>query len=693
MDNLRRAKNPQHLRRVKPGILAPLASGQGIWEICLPSAGLRLTVRGPSEHFAPNFPTKHMSDQTAPVYNEDSIKTLDPVEHIRLRPTMYIGKLVDGSSSYDGLYILVKEAIDNSIDEFVMGYGKEIRVTMEEKTLTVRDFGRGIPLGKVYDCAAIINTGGKYDNKAFQKSVGLNGVGLKAVNALSTHFEIQAFRDGETMRHEFSKGKVTQQMKKPQKSSEPNGTQVSFTPEGAPRLFDPKFAFDKEILTRMFRYYSYLNTGLLLKFNGEEFKSKNGLADLLKENLSEDPLYPIVHLKGQDVEIAFTHTHQTGEDIFSFVNGQWTNQGGTHLAAFREALVKVAREFYKKEFDPKDVREGIVGAIALRVQEPQFETQTKIKLTGHEMEPGGATVRTFVSNFLSKELEVHLHKNKLVADNWLAKINENEKERKELAGVAKLAKERARKAKIHNKKLRDCKVHYDTTHKEKDKTMVFITEGDSATGSITSARDANFQAVFSLRGKPMNTFGLTKKVVYENEEFNLLKHALCIEDSLDELKFNKVILATDADVDGMHIRLLMITFFLNFFPDLVRQGHLFVLQTPLFRVRNKKETHYCYSEEERQIALKKCGKTAEITRFKGLGEISPKEFKDFIGENIRLDAVTIDHHHSLKEMLTFYMGKNTPLRQDFIIDNLRVELDAVDEDSALPEAEEMVAQA
>ncbi len=621
------------------------------------------------------------------VYNEDSIRTLDPVEHIRMRPTMYIGKLGDGSSSDDGLYILVKEAIDNSIDEFVMGHGKEIKIDLQERTLTVRDFGRGIPLGKVYDCAAIINTGGKYDNKAFQKSVGLNGVGLKAVNALSTFFEIQSYREGETMGHQFSKGKVTQQMKKPAKSSEPNGTMVRFSPEGAPRLFDPKFRFDLEILTRMFRYYSYLNTGLTLRFNGESFRSKHGLSDLLRENLTEDPLYPIIHLKNSDLEIAFTHTHQTGEDIFSFVNGQWTTQGGTHLAAFREAIVKVAREFFKKEFDPSDVRQGIVGAIAIRVQEPQFETQTKIKLTGNEMEPGGSTVRTFVSNFMAKELEPYLHKNKLAADNWLAKISDNEKERKELAGVAKLARDRAKKAKIHNKKLRDCKVHYDTSHKDKDKTMIFVTEGDSATGSITSARDANFQAVFSLRGKPMNTFGQTKKVVYENEEFNLLQHALCIEDGLDELKFNKVILATDADVDGMHIRLLMITFFLNFFPDLVRQGHLFVLQTPLFRVRNKKETHYCYSDEEKQQAIKKCGKSAEITRFKGLGEISPKEFKGFIGDDIRLDAVTIDHHHSLKEMLTFYMGKNTPKRQEFIIENLRVELDALGEDTELPSAE------
>ncbi len=618
-------------------------------------------------------------------YDEDSIKSLDWVDHIRLRPTMYIGKLGDGSSSDDGLYILVKEAIDNSIDEFVMGYGKQIKVTMEDKRLEVRDFGRGIPLGKLYDCAAIINTGGKYDSKAFQKSVGLNGVGLKAVNALSSHFEIQAYRENQTMAMTFAQGKVTVRQDKPSKCTEPNGTRVAFTPEGAPRLFDPKYKFDSEILTRMFRYYSYLNTGLTITFNGTNFRSKDGLADLLRENLTEDPLYPIVHLKGTDIEVAFTHTHQTGEDIFTFVNGQWTTQGGTHLAAFREALVKVAREHFKKEFDPSDVRQGIVGAIAIRVQDPQFENQTKIKLTGHEMEPGGGTVRTFVGNFLGKELDAFLHKNKAVAENWLEKITNNEKERKELAGVAKLARDRAKKAKIHNKKLRDCRVHYDSNHKEKEKSMLFLTEGDSASGSITSSRDANFQAVFSLRGKPLNVHGLTKKVVYENEEFNLLQHALNIEDSLDELKYNKVILATDADVDGMHIRLLMITFFLQFFPDLVRQGHLFVLQTPLFRVRNKKETRYCYSDEERQQAIAKLGKGAEITRFKGLGEISPGEFKAFIGPDIRLDPVTIDHHHSVKDMLNFYMGKNTPVRQDFIIDNLRVEQDLVEEAPAVAE--------
>lgn len=614
-------------------------------------------------------------------YDEDSIKSLDWVDHIRLRPTMYIGKLGDGSSADDGLYILVKEAIDNSIDEFVMGYGKQIKITMDDKSLSVRDYGRGIPLGKLYECAAIINTGGKYDSKAFQKSVGLNGVGLKAVNALSTKFEIQAYREGLTRKLEFAHGKMTVDMAKPIKSEEANGTRVSFTPEGAPRLFDPKYKFDAEILTRMFRYYSYLNTGLTINFNGQNFRSKDGLADLLRENLAEDPLYPIVHLKGTDVEIAFTHTHQTGEDMFTFVNGQWTTQGGTHQAGFREAIVKVAREYFKKEFDPSDVRGGIVAAVSVRVQDPQFENQTKIKLTGQEMEPGGQTVRTFLINFLQKELDTYLHKNRPTADAWLDKITSNERERKELAGVAKLARDRAKKAKIHNKKLRDCRVHYDSTNKEKEKSTLFITEGDSASGSITTSRDANFQAVFSLRGKPLNCFGLTKKVVYENEEFNLLQHALNIEENLDELKYNRVVLATDADVDGMHIRLLMITFFLQFFPDLVRQGHLFVLQTPLFRVRNKKETLYCYSDEERQQAIAKLGKNPEITRFKGLGEISPGEFKAFIGPDIRLDPVTIDHHHSMRDMLTFYMGKNTPVRQDFIIENLRVEQDLFDKEA------------
>ncbi len=623
-------------------------------------------------------------------YTEDSIKSLDWVDHIRLRPTMYIGKLGDGSSPDDGIYVLVKEAIDNSIDEFMMGYGKQIDIELDERTLTVRDYGRGIPLGKLYDCAAIINTGGKYDSKAFQKSVGLNGVGLKAVNALSRFFEIQAYREGQTMAVEFSQGKVTAQMKKPDKSDEPNGTRVSFTPDTGNRLFDPKFKFDQEVLARMFRYYTYLNTGLTIRFNDQVFKSKEGLVDLLRENMPDEPLYPVVHFRGTDIEVAFTHTNEPGEDIFTFVNGQYTNHGGTHLAALREALVKVVREHFKKDFEPSDVRTGIIGAIALRIQDPQFENQAKTKFNGQEMEPGGQTVRSFVSSFMQKEFDPFLHKNKAVAEALLGKIQENEEARKELAGVAKLARERARKAKIHNKKLRDCRVHYDSNAKDKDQSTIFIAEGDSAGGTITSARDPNYQAVFNLRGKPLNTFGLSKKIVYENEEFNLLQHALNIEETLDDLRYNRVVLATDADVDGMHIRLLMITFFLQFFPDLVRQGHLYVLQTPLFRVRNKKETHYCYSEEEKQAALAKCGRGAEITRFKGLGEMSTSDFKDLIGPNMQLEAVTIDHHHSIKDMLTFYMGKNTPERQGFIIENLRVELDATaadQEESPSPEGE------
>lgn len=605
-------------------------------------------------------------------YTDDDIKTLDWLEHVRLRPGMYIGKLGDGSASDDGIYILVKETIDNSIDEFVMGYGKQINITLEDGLFEVRDFGRGIPLSKLYDCAAIINTGAKYDSKAFKKSVGLNGVGIKAVNALSSFFEIQAFRDGETRAIEFERGKVKFDMKKPDKTKEPNGTRLAFHADDT--IFKG-FKFQEETLKRMFRNYCYLNTGLTITFNGESYRSKNGLVDLLRENMPVEPLYDIVQLKGEDIEIAFTHTDEPGEDIFSFVNGQYTTQGGTHLAAFREAIVKVVREFYKKEYEPSDVRRGIIAAVSIKVIEPVFESQTKTKLGSQCIEPEGMTVRNFIGTFLGKALDQELHRNKALAEALKSKIDENEAERKELAGVAKLAKERARKAKIHNKKLRDCRAHLDSNHKQREECMVFITEGDSASGSITQARSVETQAVFSLRGKPLNTFGLTKKVVYENEEFNLLQHALNIEDSIDDLRYNKVVLATDADVDGMHIRLLLITFFLQFFPDLIRRGHLYVLQTPLFRVRNKKETHYCYTDEERVNAIAKCGKSAEITRFKGLGEISPGEFKGFIGDKIRLDRVEIDHHHSIKELLQFYMGKNTPERQDFIIDNLRVELD------------------
>ncbi len=623
-----------------------------------------------------------------PIYDEDSIRSLDWVEHIRLRPGMYIGKLGDGSAPDDGIYILAKEALDNSIDEFVMGHGKQIDIELADGRMKVRDYGRGIPLGKLMDCAAKINTGAKYDSKAFKKSVGLNGVGIKAVNALSSFFDIQAYREGETKLIEFSKGKVQQEMKKPQPTREGNGTRLSFTPDAA--IFGPRVKWDIETLERMCRYYSYLNTGLTLNLNGTKFRSKDGLADLLRDNLPQEALYPIIHLKGEDIEIAFTHAEQAGEDYYSFVNGQNTHQGGTHLAAFREALVKTMREHFKKDYDPSDIRTGIVAAIAIKVTEPVFESQTKTKLGSTHMEPDGQTVRTFIANFLSKELELHLHKNKDTAKALLEKIQMNESERKELAGVAKIAKERARKAKIHNKKLRDCRVHLDSTAKNKEESTLFITEGNSASGSITSARDVDTQAVFSLRGKPLNTFGLNKKIVYENEEFNLLQHALNIEDSVDDLRYNKVVLATDADVDGMHIRLLMITFFLQFFPDLLRRGHLFVLQTPLFRIRNKKETIYSYSEEEKQAAMRKLGKNPEITRFKGLGEINASEFKHFIGKDIRLDPVGIDHSHSIKELLTFYMGKNTPERQEFIIRNLRVEQDILPTEGPQPRPDEVV---
>ncbi len=618
-------------------------------------------------------------------YNEDSIKSLSWEEHIRLRPGMYIGKLGDGTAADDGIYVLVKEAIDNSIDEFVMGHGKQLDVTLEaDQSFTVRDYGRGIPLGKLMDCAAKINTGAKYDSKAFKKSVGLNGVGIKAVNALSDKFHIQAWREGETRSIQFSRGKVKAEMKKSEKSAEPNGTLLKFHPDGT--VFAPNFKFETETLARMFRFYSYLNTGLTIAFNGEKFRSKDGLVDLLRENLPQEPLYPMIHLKGEDIEIAFTHADQAGEDICSFANGQNTTQGGTHLAAFREAVVKVLREHYKRDYEPADIRGGIVAAISLKVVEPVFESQTKTKLGSTNMEPDGTSIRAFVSDFLEKALQLYLSRNKETDRILLEKIQTNESERKELAGVAKLAKERAKKAKIHNKKLRDCRIHLDSNNKEKEASTLFITEGDSAGGTITSARNVDYQAVFSLRGKPLNTFGLTKKVVYENEEFNLLQHALNIEDSIDDLRYNKVVLATDADVDGMHIRLLMITFFLQFFPDLIRRGHLYVLQTPLFRVRNKKETFYCYTEEERLKAIAKCGKAAEITRFKGLGEINVSEFKRFINEDMRLDPVAADHNHSIKDLLTFYMGKNTPERQEFIIRNLRVEQDIVPDEK--PEDEE-----
>lgn len=608
-------------------------------------------------------------------YTEDDIKSLDWREHIRLRPGMYIGKLGDGASADDGIYILLKEALDNSVDEFVMGHGKEITIEIDEESrVEVRDYGRGIPLGKLMDCAAKINTGAKYDSEAFKKSVGLNGVGIKAVNALSGFFEIQAWRDGETKAIEFSKGEVIEEMKKPQKDSAVNGTRLAFEVDCT--VFPKRTKFREPFVEKMCRYYSYLNPGLALVFNGKKFKSKNGLLDLLNEELEEPALYEPIHLSGKDIEVSFTHTAGGSEDYYSFVNGQNTTQGGTHLAAFREALVKVLRDFYKKSYDPSDIRAGIMGAISVRIEEPVFESQTKTKLGSMTVAPEGETVRTFIANFLKEELDNYLHKNPAAAEAIQKRILAAEKERKELSGVKKLARERAKQVKVHNKKLRDCRAHYNTKHKRRADTTVFLTEGDSASGSITKCRDVETQAVFSLRGKPLNTFGLTKKIVYQNEEFAFLQAALGIEDDIENLRFNRVVIATDADVDGMHIRLLLLTFFLQFFPELIREGHVFILQTPLFRVRNKKETRYCYTEEEREQAMKDLGRNPEITRFKGLGEISPDEFKFMIGDDIRLDPVQMEEGRGLKDMLTFYMGKNTPDRQGFIIDNLRDDVDS-----------------
>jgi topoisomerase-4 subunit B len=617
-------------------------------------------------------------------YTADSIKSLDWKEHIRLRPGMYIGKLGDGSSEDDGIYVLLKEVLDNCIDEFVMGFGKQIDVECDGQNVLVRDFGRGIPLEKLLDCSSKINTGAKYDSEAFKKSVGLNGVGIKAVNALSTKFDIQSFREGETRRIEYSQGDPQSQDKKNKKSTEENGTVISYLPDEA--MFK-KFRYRNEYVERMLRYYTYLNKGLTIRYNGKRFRSKEGLKDLLNENLSEDTLYPIIHIEGHDIEVAFTHVEQYGEDYFSFVNGQHTTQGGTHQAAFREALVKTIRDFTKKNFEATDIRGGLVAAISVKVQEPVFESQTKTKLGSLTVAPEGETIRTFVGNFLKEKLDNYLHKNPQTADALQAKIQRSERERKELKGIQKIARERAKKSKVHNRKLRDCRVHLNTKDKNKFKSTLFITEGDSASGSITKARDVQFQAVFSLKGKPLNSFGLTRKVVYENEEFNLIQAALGIEEDLEDLRYNQVVIATDADVDGMHIRLLLITFFLQFFPELIRQGHLFVLQTPLFRVRNKKSTLYCYDDTEREAAIKTLGKNPEITRFKGLGEISPDEFKHFISEDIRLDPVKIDAHESIKEMLKFFMGKNTPERQEYIIRNLRFELDLVEEEAEKTEEE------
>jgi topoisomerase-4 subunit B len=606
-----------------------------------------------------------------PNYDEGSIKTLDWQEHIRKRPGMYIGKLGDGSASDDGIYVLLKEVVDNSIDEFMMGNGKKIEVRVSHDLVSVRDYGRGIPLGKLLDVASKMNTGAKYDSEVFKKSVGLNGVGIKAVNALSSSFLIKSFREGEMKEISFSEGVVVSE-KEIVPSDEPNGTFVAFTPDVT--VFKTYHYID-DYVVNMMKNYSFLNAGLTLDFNGEKYYSKNGLRDLLEDNMEAESLYPIIHLKGTDIEIAITHGNQYGEDYYSFVNGQHTTQGGTHLVVFREVIVKTIRDFYKKDFDPTDIRASIVAAISIKVEEPVFESQTKTKLGSKDIGPDGPTVRNFVWNFVSKELDNYLHKNPDVSEVLLRRIQESERERKAISGIKKLAKQRAKKANLHNRKLRDCRVHLNSNHELRENSSIFITEGDSASGSITKSRDVNTQAVFSLKGKPLNTYGLTKKIVYENEEFNLLQAALNIEESMDDLRYNKVIIATDADVDGMHIRLLLITFFLQFFPEIVRMGHLFIFQTPLFRVRNKKVTYYCYSEEERVAAISKLGKTAEITRFKGLGEISPDEFKNFIGADIRLDPVQMKKHESVAKMLEFYMGKNTPERQDFIIENLYVEKD------------------
>ena len=616
-------------------------------------------------------------------YNEDSIRSLDWREHIRMRPGMYIGKLGDGSAPDDGIYVLVKEILDNSIDEHMMGHGRTIEVKISEHKVEVRDYGRGIPLGKVIDCVSKINTGGKYDSGAFQKSVGLNGVGTKAVNALSDFFKVQSFREGECKVAEFEKGILVSDPPIG-KSSDRNGTKVIFSPDAS--IFK-NYHFIPEYLENQMWYYAYLNAGLSLQFNGKKFFSDKGLYDLLSNKVDDESIrYPIIHLKGNDIEVAITHSGSYGEEYYSFVNGQYTTQGGTHLAAFREALVKTIREFYKKDFDASDIRQSVVAAIAVRVQEPVFESQTKTKLGSQSIGPDGPTLRTFVNDFIKVELDNYLHKNPSTAEALLKRIMQSERERKEISGIKKLANERAKKANLHNKKLRDCRVHYDDPKAEEDsknKTMLFITEGDSASGSITKSRDVQTQAVFSLRGKPLNCFGMTKKVVYENEEFNLLQHALNIEDGIESLRYRKIVIATDADVDGMHIRLLIMTYFLQFFPDLVKNGHLYILDTPLFRVRNKKETIYCYSDEERQRAIHKLGNKPEITRFKGLGEISPEEFGTFIGEDIRLDPILLTKDTKIVDLLTFYMGKNTPDRQVFIIDNLRIEKDLALEDPKL----------
>ncbi len=618
-----------------------------------------------------------MSDQNQ--YTEDNIRSLDWKEHIRMRPGMYIGKLGDGSSSDDGIYILLKEVLDNCIDEFVMGAGKTIEVTIKDKTVTVRDYGRGIPLGKVIDVVSKMNTGGKYDSLAFKKSVGLNGVGTKAVNALSNYFRVESVRDDKQKAAEFCGGNLVLE-EDIIETTKRKGTKVTFIPDEA--IFK-NYKFRFEYIIKMLKNYCYLNNGLTIIFNGEKYFSENGLKDLLEETINADDLeYPIIHLKGDDIEIALTHSKtQYSEEYHSFVNGQNTTQGGTHLAAYREAIVKTIREFYNKSFEASDVRKSIVTAISIKVMEPVFESQTKTKLGSTDMgsEPGMPSVRTFVNDFVKTKLDNYLHKNPPTAEALLRKILQAERERKELSGIRKLATDRAKKANLHNKKLRDCRAHLpDTKNPKSLESTLFITEGDSASGSITKSRDVNTQAVFSLRGKPLNSYGMSKKIVYENEEFNLLQAALDIEDGLEKLRYNNIVIATDADVDGMHISLLLITFFLQFFPELIKEGHLYILQTPLFRVRNKKETIYCYSDDERKDAIEKLKPKPEITRFKGLGEISPDEFKNFIGETIRLDPIMMDKNTSIEQLLSFYMGKNTPDRQEFIIKNLKVDLDVIE---------------
>jgi len=611
-------------------------------------------------------------------YTEESIKTLDWREHIRMRPGMYIGKLGDGSAFDDGIYVLLKEIIDNSIDEFMMGFGNKIEVKIHQGTVSVRDYGRGIPLGKVVDAVSKINTGGKYDSEAFKKSIGLNGVGTKAVNALSSHFKVISYRDGQCKEVVFSKGVLLKEEPiKP--TNEPNGTYVEFTPDDS--IF-PKYHYIHDYVDRMLWNYAYLNTGLTLVLNDNYiYKSENGLKDLLEKNITGEILYPIIHLKGEDIEIAFTHSNEHfTEEYYSYVNGQYTTQGGTHLNAFKEAIVKTLRDFYKKNYEAVDIRKSIIAAISVKIQEPVFESQTKTKLGSQEIAPGGQSIKSFVGDFLSRELDNYLHKNLEIAKAIENKILINERERKELAGIQKLARERAKKASLHNKKLRDCKIHLtDEKNPRRFESTLFICEGDSASGSITKVRDVQTQAVFSLKGKPLNCFGLSKKVVYENEEFNLLQAALDIENGLDNLRYNNIVIATDADVDGMHIRLLIMTFFLQFYPELVKNNHVFILQTPLFRVRNKNETIYCYSQEEKRQAIEKLGGRPEITRFKGLGEISPEEFRNFIGKDMRLEPVLLDQKASIQELLSYYMGKNTPERQDFIIENLKVEKDLEEE--------------